>query len=83
MHPAWSYNTFGGVFYSPVVSNGVVYFGSFDNGVYALNASNGTILWSFYTNGLVYSSPAVANGVVYVGSDDKNVYALDVSGAKL
>jgi outer membrane protein assembly factor BamB len=69
---------------SPAVSNGVVYVGSTDFNVYALNASTGAKLWSYATGNQVGSSPAVANGVVYVGSDDYNVYALNAStGAKL
>ena len=60
---------------SPTVVNGVVYVGSEDFNVYALNASTGTLLWSYTTKSTVESSPSVANGVVYVGSDDFNVYA--------
>jgi outer membrane protein assembly factor BamB len=63
------------VYSSPAVANGVLYIGSWDNNVYALNASTGTELWSYATGGQVHSSPAVTNGVVYVGSDDGKVYA--------
>ena len=55
---------------SPAVANGVVYVGSDDNNVYALNATTGAKLWSYTTGGDVVSSPAVVNGVVYVGSDE-------------
>ena len=80
----WSYTTHRNVTSSPAVANGVVYVGSWDGNVYALNASTGATLWSYATGGVVYSSPAVANGVVYVGSGDGNVYALNAStGAKL
>jgi len=58
------------------VANGVVYVGSDDSNVYALNASNGAKLWSFATAAGVESSPAVVNGTVYVGSEDSNVYAI-------
>jgi outer membrane protein assembly factor BamB len=69
---------------APAVVNGVVYFGSSNNNVYALNASTGDFLWSFATGNSVTSSPAVANGVVYVGSTDDNVYALNAAtGAEL
>jgi glucose dehydrogenase len=62
----------------------VVYVGSEDKKVYALNAKSGAKLWSYTTGGYIDSSPAVANGVVYVGSYDKKVYALNASsGAKL
>jgi outer membrane protein assembly factor BamB len=53
---------------SPAVVNGVIYFGSDDGNVYALNASTGATLWSVATGSEVRSSPAVANGVVYTAS---------------
>ena len=71
---------------SPAVVNGVIYFGSDDGNVYALNASTGAKLWSFSTGSAaaLYVSPAVANGVVYIGSFDANMYALNASmGTKL
>jgi eukaryotic-like serine/threonine-protein kinase len=80
----WSYTTGNQVYSSPAVAYGVVYVGSVDHKVYALNANTGALLWSFTTGYFVVSSPAVANGVVYVGSDDSKVYALNAStGAKL
>ena len=66
----WSYATGYLVDSSPAVANGVVYVGSNDGNLYALNASTGAKLWSYPTGAAVASSPAVANGVVYVGSDD-------------
>ena len=68
---------------SPAVVNGVVYFGSNDGKVYAVNASTGALLWSYRTAGFAGSSPAVANGVVYVGSWDCKVYALNASTGAL
>jgi hypothetical protein len=53
----------------------VVYVGSDDGKVYALNAANGAYIWSYTTGNEVYSSPAVVGGVVYVGSWDGKVYA--------
>ena len=55
---------------SPTVANGIVYVGSLDHNVYALNAKTGTKIWNYTTGDLVYSSPTVANGIVYVGSHD-------------
>ncbi|HYK37120.1 PQQ-binding-like beta-propeller repeat protein [Alloacidobacterium sp.] len=68
---------------SPVVVNGVVYVGSLDNNVYALDASTGAKLWSYATGNYVDTSPAVANGVVFVSSDDNNLYALNASTGAL
>lgn len=73
---AWKYTTGGWVFSSPAVANGVVYVGSKDGNVYALNANTGTELWSFPTGGGAYSSPTVVNGIIYAGSGDSNTYAI-------
>jgi outer membrane protein assembly factor BamB len=71
--PAKSYS-------SPAVVNGVVYVGSDDSKLYALDAVTGKRKWSYATGGGVDSSPAIVNGIVYVGSD--KLYALDaVTGA--
>ena len=83
-HTLWTYQTGGEVFSSPCVVNGVVYIGSNDNNVYALDASTGAKLWNYTTSDSVESSPCVVNGVVYVGSHDNNVYALNaLTGTKL
>ena len=62
----WSFTTGKAVGSSPAAANGVVYIGSDDNNLYALNAKTGAKLWSYKTGSYVESSPAVANGVVYV-----------------
>ena len=62
----------------------MVYVGSQDDSVYALNATSGSKIWSYPTNNEVESSPAFANGVIYIGSDDNNIYALNAtSGATI
>jgi len=80
----WSFTTGDRVYSSPAVVDGVVYVGSDDNRVYALDAVNGEEVWNYTTGGRVLASPAVINGVVYVGSYDKTLYALDKgTGTKL
>jgi outer membrane protein assembly factor BamB len=75
----WTYKTGVNVDSSPAVSGGVVYIGSMDFYVYALNATTGTLVWRYETGLCVDSSPTVAGGVVYVGSDDDYVYALNAT----
>lgn len=62
----WSYQT-GGPVGLPAVANGVLYVGSEDTNLYALNASTGALLWTYATGVAFTSSPGVANGVAYVG----------------
>jgi outer membrane protein assembly factor BamB len=83
----WNYTTGGSIeFTSPAIENGVVYIGSDDGNVYALNAATGALEWNqtFNNNGLgLSSSPAVANGIVYVGSGDSNLYAFNTATGAL
>lgn len=62
---------------SPAVANGVVYVGSLDKNLYAVDAKTGAMLWSYGMGSYVESSPAISNGVVYIGSSDGTLYALD------
>jgi outer membrane protein assembly factor BamB len=73
----WSYTTSGSILSSPAVANGIVYVGSDDDSVYALNAASGALVWRYSTGSLVRSSPAIANGIVYIGSIDHKLYALN------
>ena len=76
-HVAWEYKTGSRVFSSPVVADGIVFVGSNDHLVHAIDATTGKPVWKFQTDANVNSTPAVANGVVYVLSLDGNAYALD------
>ena len=80
----WNYTTGNEVYSSPAVVDGVVYIGSLDDNIYALNATNGAKLWDYPTGAPVWSSPAVVNGIVYIGSFDDNIYALNATtGSKI
>lgn len=62
---------------SPTVADGVVYFGSGDGNIYALDAASGALRWKYQTGDVVHASPAVSESVVYVGSWDSYFYAID------
>jgi len=64
---------------SPTVWNGVVYFGSGDGNVYALDEASGTLKWKFQTGDVVHASPAIADGALFIGSWDSYFYALDAA----
>src|SRR5205823_6225337 len=66
-----------------VVPDPLVYVGSDDRKVYALDPATGAIVWATPLQGPVKASPAVVRGVVYVASNGDAtgvpgaVYALD------
>ena len=73
----WIDSAQSSVYSSPYVYNQVVYIGSHDYKLYALNIINGGVKWSFASKGLIKSSPVAYNGDIYVGSYDKYLYAVD------
>ena len=79
----WKFATGDRIVSSPVYTDGVVYFGSDDGKVYAVNAATGVQRWMFKTRGPVPSSPAVAGGVVYILSYDDHLYAIDAASGEL
>jgi len=80
----WVFSTGAPVHSSPAVADGIVYIGSQDYKLYALDAETGAKRWEYETGSWVESSPTIANGVVYFGSNDGGLYALDMhSGEKL
>lgn len=81
--PEWTYLTDGPITGSPVAANGKVYFGSFDQNLYCVDADTGTNVWNYTVGYRIRSTPAVIGGVVYLGPDDGFVYAFDASTGTL
>ena len=79
----WWFSTKGAVSASPSIADGVLYVGSQDKNLYALNAYTGDLLWKFATKSPVESSPAVADGKVYTGGDDGYIYCLNAKTGRL
>ena len=76
-------NLYDTVASSPLISGGIVYIGSADKRLYALDARSGHELWRFETQGMVRSTPAVDSGRLFFGSRDHFLYALDAATGKL
>ena len=79
--PLWTFAT-GGTIHGLTAAGGVVYAGSDDGYLYAINAATGAEIWSYPAGGAVRSGIAVANGEVYFGSDDQYVYAAHAATGK-
>ncbi len=77
---AWSpFKTNNKIWSTPTVDSDTIYFGSLDQGLYAVSVVDGSPRWTepFQTNGGIVSSPLVIGGRVYFGSFDRNFYAVD------
>jgi eukaryotic-like serine/threonine-protein kinase len=80
---AWQFHSRGRFIASPAIADGVLYDGSTDGVLYAVDAASGTKKWAFQTGARIASSPAVSDGLVFFESYDGNFYALDAADGKL
>jgi outer membrane protein assembly factor BamB len=78
----WRFKT-GAVESSPLLLDGTLYFGTFDNRLYAVDAKTKRVRWSYKTGDDVKGGPAYSHGTVFTGSYDGKVYALDARNGKL
>lgn len=79
----WKFDSEDEIRGTPCVQDQVVYFGSYDHYLYALNVKDGTVLWKYKTEGGIVGQPVVNDGVVYFGSEDHRLFALSTRTGKL
>lgn len=82
----WRFPTTGYVWGTPVVSDGVVYFGDLDGVFYAVSLGGdgadddaGRELWRFSTGAAIVTEPLIADGMIYIGNFNDAFYALNIA----
>ncbi|OGN89982.1 MAG: hypothetical protein A2158_07610 [Chloroflexi bacterium RBG_13_46_14] len=85
--PRWVYprqdNVGGSIIGSIIYNNGKLYFGSANNRVFALDATDGYKEWEIELPDKVWSTPAIMNDTLYIGCFDKKFYALDTADGSI
>jgi outer membrane protein assembly factor BamB len=67
----------------PLQVDDLVYVGTADNHILALNATDGSEVWNYETNHAIWGQPTYDDGRLYVNSMDWSVYALDAETGEL
>jgi outer membrane protein assembly factor BamB len=67
---------------SPLLKGKRLFFGSWDHGVYAVNARNGKRIWRYGADDQVNTSAAYWKGRIYIASDAGTLYALSAKTGK-
>ena len=80
----WSpFRTGDKIWSTPVIRDGVIYFGSHDRHVYAVSLKDGQALWRFATGGAVVARPLLFKDIVVIGDFDKKLYGIDARTGSL
>jgi outer membrane protein assembly factor BamB len=78
----WTFKTGGPILTSPVIAGGVVYIGSLDGHLYAIDQASGKEKWNFKSQRGIASTPAVTADTLYFVSSAGSLAALDIASGK-
>ena len=74
--PLWQFACEDEVRGTPAIDTGLVYVGSYDHNLYALNAATGKFVWKYPTDSGVVSTPALHEKNIYFGSEDQRLHVV-------
>lgn len=80
--PLWSLDVGAAVVADPVLVDGVMYIGTIDGTLHAVDVAAQEILWSYDAEGemaSIWGSPVVLSDTVFVGDQEGNVYAVSTA----
>jgi len=85
IEPKWTFKTEDELRSSPSVYGGMVYIGSYDTNVWAIDLESGEFVWKRATEGGIASSPIVAEDhkLVLFGSEDTTYQAVDYQNGRV
>ena len=74
--PIWKFAAEDEIRGTPGYKDGMLFFGSYDTNLYALDGETGKFLWKYPTEGGVVTRPLVFDGNVYFGSEDEKLHVV-------
>jgi outer membrane protein assembly factor BamB len=81
--PIWAFKCEDEVRGTPLVYQGAIFVGCYDNNLYALNAAEGKFQWKYPTDGGVVSRPAAYENSLFFGSEDKRLHVVNSRTGKV
>ncbi len=81
--PLWSFKCEDEIRSTPVLHQGSVFIGCYDNNLYALNAADGQFQWKYAAEGGIVSRPALYDNNIYFGSEDKRLHVVSTRTGKV
>jgi len=78
---AWKYKVNAPIISSPIISDGLAFFGALDSTVYAVDVATGALKWKLKTNGEIRSTVTIAGNNIYLAGGNGVLSCIDkVSG---
>lgn len=74
--PLWKFECEDEIRGTPAYDDGLVYIGSLDNNLYAVDAATGKFIWKYPTGGSIVGRPVIKDYCLYLGSEDFNLHVI-------
>ena len=81
--PLWSFKCEDEIRGTPILHQGMLFIGCYDNNLYALNAADGQFKWKYATEGGIVAKPIVYDNNVIFGSEDKRLHVVGIRAGKV
>jgi serine/threonine protein kinase len=81
--PLWSFKCEDEIRSTPMLHQGSLYVGCYDNNLYAINAADGQFQWKYASEGGIVSKPSQYDGNIFFGSEDKSLHVVNSRTGKL
>ena len=76
----WKFKTDGRVYGTPLIVDSVIYIGSLDGNIYAINRKTGEEIWNYSTGDEIRTTAVLCDTILCFGGGNK-LYALNLSGS--
>lgn len=83
VQPIWIFKCQDEVRGTPMVYRSIVFAGSYDGNMYAINGADGRKMWAYSTKGGIVSRPVLQDERLYFGSEDGLIHAVSVRSGGL
>jgi len=81
--PIWAFKCEDEIRGTPLIYQGALYVGCYDNNLYALNAADGKFQWKYPTDGGIVSRPAAFENNLFFGSEDRRLHVIGARTGKI
>ena len=81
--PIWSFRCEDEVRGSPLLANGLICVGAYDNNLYGISAADGQLKWKYATDGGLPGSPVSYQDIILIGSEDQRLHAISARSGRI
>ena len=74
--PNWIFECEDEIRGTPLLRDGLLYVGCYDNNLYAVNSADGEFQWKYPTSGGITGQPSYFEGKIFFGSEDNHVHSI-------